>query len=85
MKSDTTTTILNFLLVLLAVAGVFCAILTFKRNREFRSLSIQAGQDKDILVRVQNLAGEVNALNQKNPSPALTQILNPTPAKTANH
>ena len=85
MKSDTTTTVLNFLLVLLAVAGVFCAILTFKRTREFRTLNLQASVDKDILVRVQSLGNEVNAYNQKKPDPALTQILNPSPAKTASH
>jgi hypothetical protein len=85
MKSDTTTTVLNFLLVLLAVAGVFCAILDFKRTREFRALNLQAMQDKDLIMRVQNLAGEVNAYNQKNPSAALTQILNPPQAKTGSH
>jgi hypothetical protein len=85
MKSDTTTTVLNFLLVLLAVAGVFCAILDFKRTREFRAINLQAMQDKDLIMRVQNLAGEVNALNQKNPSAALTQILNPPQAKPGSH
>ena len=84
MKSDTTTTVLNFALLLLAVAGVFCTILDFKRTREFRALNTAAGVDKDLMVRVQNLAGEVNAYNQKTPSATLTQILNPAQARTGN-
>lgn len=84
MKSDTTTTVLNFFLVLLAVAGVFCAMLDFKRTREFRAINLEVLQKKDLLVRVQNLAGEVNAYNQKNPSAALTQLLNPPQARTGN-
>ena len=85
MKSDTTTTVLNFLLVLLAVAGVFCAMLTVNRTRDFRRLSQEATGDKDSIVRVQSLGTEVNAYNQKKPDPVLTQILNPSPAKTASH
>ena len=85
MKSDTTTTVLNFLLLLLAVAGVFCTILDFKRTREFRALNMAAGTDKDLLVRVQNLAGEVSGYNQKYPSAALTQILAPLAGKGPTH
>jgi hypothetical protein len=83
MKSDTTTTVLNFALVLLAVCGVIFAILTFARTREFRLLSSQATVDKDLMMRVEALGSEVNAYNQKNPSPELTRILQPGQAKPA--
>jgi hypothetical protein len=44
-----------------------------------------ASTDKDLLMRVQNLAGEVNAYNQKYPSAALTQILAPLAGKGPTH
>jgi hypothetical protein len=85
MKSDTTTTVLTFVLFLLVICGVFFAILTMMRTSEFRKLNIEASRDKDTLMRVQNLAGEVNAYNQKNPSPGLTQLLQAAQAKPGNH
>ena len=85
MKSDTTTTVLTFVLFLLVICGVFFAILTFMRTSEFRKLSADAGRDKDLYVRVQTLAGEVNAYNQKAPSAGLTQILQSIQAKPGTH
>ncbi len=77
MKSDTTATFLNFVLVLLAISGVFFAIVTFKYTHDLGQIQRQAAVDKDLLMRVEALAGEVNAYNQKSPSPELTRILQP--------
>lgn len=85
MKSDVTTTVLTFALFLLAVCGVFCAILTFTYTHELRSLSTQAGVDKDLFMRVQVLANEVSAYNQKTPSPKLTEILQAAQSKPPGH
>jgi hypothetical protein len=67
--------VLNFVLVLLAVCGVLFAILTFTRTRDLRLLNATATQDNNVLVRMQNVVGEVAAYNQKNPDPKLTAIL----------
>jgi HAMP domain-containing protein len=81
MKSDTTTTVLNFVLVLLAISGVACAFLTIKHTRELRQLNNLATVDRDLILRVDAVANEVNAYNQKSPSPELTRILQ-QPAQT---
>ena len=83
MKSDTTTTVLNFVLLMLAICGVFFAITTFSRTRELRLISPQASVDNTVLSRMQALANEVAAYNQKNPSPELTKILQTIQSKTA--
>lgn len=75
MKTDTTTMVLNFVLLLLAICGVFFAILTFMRTHELRQLNADANQDNAVLVRMQNLAGQVQAYDQKYPDPKLTAIL----------
>jgi hypothetical protein len=75
MKSDTTTMVLNFALVLLAVCGVFFAILTFTRTHDLRQLNADATKDNAILVRMQNLVAQVEAYDQKHPDSKLTAII----------
>ena len=86
MKSETTNTILTFVLGVLAVAGVIFAIQTFFLTREFRALTVQATIANNSLLQVQALANDVAAYNQKSPSPELTKLLTvaqatPAPAK----
>ncbi len=85
MKSDTTTTVLNFVLLVLAICGVFFAISTFTRTRELRLIAPQAQADNNVLARMQVLANQVAEYNQKNPSPELTRILQSIQAKPATN
>jgi hypothetical protein len=77
MKTDTTTTVLNFALVLLAISGVIFAIMTFMRTHELGVMRSNAMRCENVMMRVQSLFGEVNAYNQnlKKPDPDLTRIL----------
>jgi flagellar basal body-associated protein FliL len=75
MKSDSTTVVLNVVLVVLAACGVFCAILTFTRTHELRQLNSDATKDNAVLMRMQNIVGQVEAYNQKYPDPKLAAIL----------
>jgi hypothetical protein len=83
MKSDMTTTVLNFVLLVLAICGVFFAISTFTRTRELRLIAPQASQDNNMLARMQLLANQVAEYNQKYPSPDLTRILQSIQSKPA--
>jgi hypothetical protein len=83
MKCDTTNTILTFVLGFLAVLGVIFAVQTMFLTREFRSLQIQAMQGQNGLMRVQALANDALAYNQKTPSPELARILQIAQAKPA--
>jgi hypothetical protein len=75
MKSDTTTMVLNFVLVVLAVFGVVFAIMTFMRTHDLRQLNADATKDNSVLMRMQNLVAQVQAYDQKNPDPKLTAII----------
>ena len=77
MKSDTTTTVLNFVLVLLAVSGVIFAILTFTRTREYRILTSTVNNDRAVLQQVESLVAQVEAYNKQVQSPELTRDLQP--------
>jgi hypothetical protein len=83
MKSDMTNTILNFVLAFLVILGVIFALQTIFRTREFRSLTTQATVANTALMRVQALANETAAFNQKHPSPELTRILQAAQARPA--
>jgi hypothetical protein len=85
MKCDTTNAVLTFVLGVLVVAGVICAVRTFTLTKEFRALSVQAAMGNNGLLQVQSLANDVAAYNQKNPSPELTKILQAAQAKPAAH
>ncbi len=75
--------ILTFALGFLAVLGVIFAVQTMFLTREFRSLQIQAMQGQNGLMRVQALANDALAYNQKTPSPELARILQIAQAKPA--
>ena len=83
MKSDTTTTVLNFVLVLLAIGGVFFAILTFMRTREHRLLTNQINLERGFLQQMQALVNDVDTYNKnlKPASPELTGYLQPFETK----
>jgi hypothetical protein len=86
MKSETTNTILTFVLGMLAIAGVIFALQTIFLTREFRALTVQATMANTSLMQVQALANDVAAYNQKTPSPELTKLLSaaqaaPSPAR----
>lgn len=79
MKSDTTTTALNFTLAALVILGVVFAILNIIRVRELRQLQtnlqfrMQAAQVN--IVRAQSLANDVNTYNVTAKSKELESIL----------
>jgi len=75
MKSDTTTTTLNFILFALVMLGVFFAIISMTRTREFRMLTTNATVANSALLRAQGLANDTAAYNVSAKSPELTRIL----------
>jgi hypothetical protein len=77
MKSDTLTTVLNFVLVLFAVGGVIFAILTFTRTRELRTLTPQVNQAQMIMRQMNGLIGDLVEYNKTAKSPELTGLLQP--------
>ena len=85
MKSDITTTVLNFILAMLVLLGVVFALLSMKRTRDFRMLSANATLANSALMRAQGLANDTAAFNAAAKSPELTRILQsiqpPTAAK----
>jgi hypothetical protein len=66
---------LTFVLGAFVVLGVIFALQTIFRTREFRSLQIQMASINANYMRLQALAGDVNAYNQKTPNADLTRIL----------
>ena len=85
MKNDNITTALNFVLAILAILGVIFALQTIFRTREFRSLQFQAIMANNTIMRVQSLANDTLAYNQKNPNPDLTRLLQAIQTKPATH
>ena len=83
MKCETTNTILTYVLGVLVLLGVIFALQTIFRTREYRSLTLQATQANNAFLRVQSLANDAVAYNQKNQSPELTRILQPAQTKPA--
>jgi len=83
MKSDTTTTVLNFMLAVLVILGVVFALLTITRTREFRMLSTNATLANSALLRAQGLANDTAAFNAAAKSPELTRILQSVQPQTA--
>ena len=75
MKCETMNSVLTFVLGAFVVLGVIFALQTIFRTREFRTLQIQATMDNANLMRLQALANDVFAYNQKAQSPELTRIL----------
>jgi hypothetical protein len=85
MKCEMTDTILRFVLAALVILAVVFALQTIFRTRELRSLTQQAGTDKNNLLLMQSLYNDALAYSQKNPSPDLTRILQAVQAKPATH
>jgi hypothetical protein len=83
MKSDTTTTVLNFMLAALVILGVVFALLSIMRTREFRQLTASATFANSTLMRAQGLANDAAAYNISAKSPELTRILLSVQPKTA--
>ncbi len=75
MKCETMNSVLTFVLGAFVVFGVILALQTINRTREIRSLQIQAANINANYMRLQALANDVNAYNQKTPSAELTHIL----------
>jgi hypothetical protein len=81
MKCETTNTVLTFVLGVLALLGVIFALQTIFRTREYRSLTMQAAVANNTFMRVQALANDAQAYNQKSPNPELTRIIQSVLAK----
>jgi hypothetical protein len=83
MKSDTTTTVLNFVLAALVILGVTFALLTMSRTRELRQLTVNATLANNALMRAQSLANDTAAYNATAKSPELARILQAAQSKPA--
>ena len=83
MKSDTTTTVLNFILAVLVILGVVFALLSMTRAREFKMLSTNATLANNALMRAQGLANDAAAFNVSAKSPELERILKSVQPKPA--
>lgn len=83
MKSDTTTTALNFILAALVFLGVVFALLSMMRGREFRQLTANATFANNAMMRAQGLANDAAAYNATAKNPEMTQILQSVQPKTA--
>ena len=78
MKCETMNSVLTFVLGAFVVLGVIFALQTIFRTREIRSLQIQNANINANYMRLQALANDVNAYNQKNPNADLSSILKTT-------
>lgn len=91
MKSDTTTTAMNFILAALVILGVVFALLSITRTRELRhlqsNLQMRAQVAQANFMRAQALANDVTTYNATAKNPELTKILSaaltPQPAAPA--
>ena len=83
MKSDTTTTVLNFVLAVLVILGVTFALMTILRTSEMRRLTSGAAIANTELMRAQGVANDANTFNQTAKNPELTRILQALQAKAA--
>ena len=84
MKSETTNTVLIFVLGVFAALDVLFAVRTVAGQRELRSLQIQATQSQTGLIQLQELSalvGDTRDYASKHPSPELTRILDGVQAK----
>lgn len=88
MKSETTNTVLIFVLGVFAALDVLFAVRTVAGQRELRSLQIQATQSQTGLIQLQELSALVNDTRDyatKHPSPELTRIVDGVQAKPVTH
>ncbi len=85
MKSDTTNTVLNLVLAVLVISGVFFALWTIQRTRQFRALNPVAIQANAKLMMMQSFVNDVGAYNAQVKSPEITRMLQPLLTKPAAH
>ncbi len=86
MKSETTNTILIFVLGCFVVLDVLFAVRAVAGQREFRSLQLGASQSQLGLIQLQQLQAlvrDVQEYNTLHPSPELNRILSGIQAKPA--
>jgi hypothetical protein len=83
MKSDTTTTVLNYILAVMVILGVVFALLGMTRQRELRALTTNATTANAMLMRAQGLANDAAAFNISAKNPELARILQAVQPKTA--
>lgn len=88
MKSETTNTVLIFVLGVFVALDVLFAVRTVAGQRELRSMQIQANQSQAGLIQLQELQALVkdtrDYANSK-PSPELKSILDGIQANPAKH
>jgi hypothetical protein len=75
MKCETINSVLTFVLGAFVVLGVIFSLQTIFRTREIRALQIQMTNINANYLRLQTLANEVSAYNQKAQNADLTRIL----------
>jgi hypothetical protein len=85
MKSDTTTTVLNFILAVLVILGVVFALLSITRTREYRAITPTVLQANSKAMMFQSLVTDVNAYNNQVKSPEITKLLLSLKPKTDAH
>jgi hypothetical protein len=85
MKSDTTTTLLNFILAVLVILGVVFALWNITWQHEYRALTINANIANARIMRVQRLANDTAVFNISAKNPELTRILQSIEPKAAVH
>jgi hypothetical protein len=75
MKNDTTTTFLNFALVILVIAAVGFAVLAMNRTRDSRANAPLAVQANARAMMIQSLINDVNNYCAQTKSPEVTRML----------
>ncbi len=83
MKSETTNTVLNLVLAVLVFSGVFFALWTIQRTREFRELNQAAIQANAQVMFLQTFVSDVGAYNNQAKSPEIARLLQPFLTKPA--
>jgi hypothetical protein len=85
MKCETTNTVLNFVLAVLVISGVFFGLMTILRTHESRALNPAAVQANAQLMMMQSFVNDVNAYNNQVKSPEITRLLQSLQAKPVAH
>jgi hypothetical protein len=76
---------LTFTLGVLIVAAVVLALRLVNLSRSTRTLENQELRAQALMIRAQDLFGDAQAYDQKEPSPELTRILQSVQTKAPNH
>ena len=84
MKNDTLNGILTFVLIVLVVAGVVCALRVFNVTHESRVLGSMATRARTNLAVAQALLNEAATYNKEYPTPEMNNILQSVQARPVN-